>query len=363
MQPTSAAEVAEAVRDCARVLPHGARSKPALSVPAEAGVRALDLTRLRGMVEYEPTEYLFTALAGTTLREVAEVLAQHGQYLPFDPPLVQAGATLGGTVAAAMSGAGRVRFGGVRDFLCAVKWVDGRGTLVRGGARVVKNAAGFDFPKLFTGSCGRLGVLVELSFKVFPQPPSKRSLEIICPDAEEATARMAQISCQPWDVEALECLPGRGGEPVRLIARFMGNPPALAKRVPRIQSLLGLPSRVLDETEATAFWSEAAEFSWAGSGSGLVKVPVSPRGFAPLLRRLATLDVQVRVSMAGNLVVVAGEDGVMNGPLDRVLEESGLTGMRLRGAGAIRPGLRAVPEAETRIKAALDPDSRFLPLI
>ena len=106
------------------------------------------------------------------------MLAEHGQYLPFDPPLAAAGATLGGTVAAGLSGPGRYRYGGVRDFVLGVRFVDGMGNLVRGGGKVVKNAAGFDFPKLMVGSLGRLGVLAELSFKVFPQPPAFATLAV-----------------------------------------------------------------------------------------------------------------------------------------------------------------------------------------
>src|SRR5436190_11409249 len=117
------------------------------------------MRHLSGMMEYDPAEFTFTALAGTPLAVVQKELAGNGQYLPFDPPLAAQGATLGGTVAAGLSGPGRLRYGGVRDFIVGVQWVDGSGTVIRGGGKVVKNAAGFDFPKLFTGSLGRLGIL------------------------------------------------------------------------------------------------------------------------------------------------------------------------------------------------------------
>ncbi len=84
----------------------------------------------------------------TGLLDVMLLLEQHGQYLPFDPLLAERGATLGGTVAAGVSGPGRYRYGGVRDFLLGVRFVDSEGQVVRGGGKVVKNAAGFDFPKL-----------------------------------------------------------------------------------------------------------------------------------------------------------------------------------------------------------------------
>ncbi len=149
--PTTIDEVSPCVLDHPHVLPRGANTKPALS-RTNADVTPLDLTAVRGVSAYDPGEFTITALAGTTLQEIAETLNEHGQWLPFDPPLADAGATIGGTVAAGLSGPGRLRFGGVRDFLVGVRFIDGEGKLVRGGGTVVKNAAGFDLPKLMIGS-------------------------------------------------------------------------------------------------------------------------------------------------------------------------------------------------------------------
>src|SRR5688572_27540127 len=185
VSPDSIDAVCAAVCGHRCVLPSGGGTKPALS-RAPDGVVRLDMRGLSGMVEYEPDEFTFTALAGTPLSVVQAELARHGQYLPFDPPLAAEGATLGGTVAAGLSGPGRLRYGGVRDFIVGVQWVDGGGALIRGGGKVVKNAAGFDFPKLFTGSMGRLGVLVEMTFKVFPSPAARVTCAIDCRDISDA---------------------------------------------------------------------------------------------------------------------------------------------------------------------------------
>ena len=136
---------------------------------------------LSGLLEYEPQEFTFTALAGTPLAEIEQALSAHGQFLPFDPPLVQAGATLGGCVASGLSGPGRYRYGGLRDFLLGVRFVDWQGQLVSSGGKVVKNAAGFDLPKLMIGSLGQYGILAELSFKVFPRPEAYATLQIAYP--------------------------------------------------------------------------------------------------------------------------------------------------------------------------------------
>ncbi len=164
IQANTIDEVRDAVTSHDRIKVCAGNSKPALTDGAN-----LSLQSLNGVLEYQPSEYTFTALAGTRISEVEDLLAQNRQYLPFDPPLAAAGATVGGTVAAGLSGSGRYRYGGVRDFLIGVTFISGDGRTVSGGGKVVKNAAGFDIPKLMVGSLGRFGVLVELTFKVFPR--------------------------------------------------------------------------------------------------------------------------------------------------------------------------------------------------
>src|SRR5690606_20183646 len=112
--PATVSDVQDLVATLPKLLPHGSQTKPPL-LNAGAGeeVTRLDMTQLAGILEYDPGEYTFTAYAGTRLKEIAAALAEHGQYMPFDPPLVDAGATLGGTIAAGLSGSGRYRYGGL----------------------------------------------------------------------------------------------------------------------------------------------------------------------------------------------------------------------------------------------------------
>src|ERR1051325_9403440 len=181
LAPSTPAELAEAVRATAKVIVVGAGTNPRLAKVPDEFVR-VSTTKLRGIVEYEPSEFTFTALAGTPVKEIVAALAERGQYLPFDPLLAGAGATLGGTIAAGISGPGRLRFGGLRDFLLGVQFVDGAGGLLRLGGKVVKNAAGFDLPKFFVGSLGRFGELAEVTFKVFPKPLATRTLHLAAKD-------------------------------------------------------------------------------------------------------------------------------------------------------------------------------------
>ncbi|MYH62831.1 MAG: FAD-binding protein, partial [Caldilineaceae bacterium SB0675_bin_29] len=205
-------EIQEAVRGAKSVRIRGGGSKPALSRRhCHEDVQWLDLSTLSGVIDYQPDEYTFTARAGTPVSEMSALLEEKGQYLPFDPPLSERGATLGGTVAAGLSGAGRYRYGGIRDFLIGIRFVDGKGQVVRGGGAVVKNAAGFDFPKLFVGSLGRLGVLTELTFKVFPQPSAFTTVAADFNGHSELLSALDTVTRSAIDLHAVDFAPTQKG--------------------------------------------------------------------------------------------------------------------------------------------------------
>ncbi len=352
-RPQSITELQELVRSGVRLRPRAGGTKPALSTAAD-GEAALDLTGLCGLVEYDPGEYTFTALAGTPVAEVNAALAAHGQALPFDPPLAAQGATLGGTVAAGLSGAGRHRYGGVRDFLIGVRFVDGRGRLVRGGGKVVKNAAGFDLPKLMVGSLGRLGVLVELSFKVFPAPAAHRTLRVPCAGAAAGLAALERAAGLPLDLEALD-LDCTGPQPA-LLARLGGPPAALPARGARLEAARG-GSWLKDEEEA-ATWAAAGACAWASPAALLAKVAVARPRLAALEATLAAAGAARRYSSGGALAWVAWPGAPAE--FDAALAAHGLAGVAL--AGDWSPGLLGVrPSAPflARIKQTLDPAGCF----
>src|SRR6266478_897122 len=201
LEPETVQQLVEAVRSTAHLRATGAGTKPTLSA---GDATPVSMVKLRGLIEYEPSEFTFTALAGTPVKEIAAALAERGQYLPFDPMLVESGSTLGGTVAAGLSGPGRFRFGGVRDFVLGVRFVDGAGRLLRLGSKVVKSAAGFDLPKFFVGSLGRFGVLVELTFKVFPRPASRLTLRLAAENIQSATRMLIKAGNKRWQPEAVD---------------------------------------------------------------------------------------------------------------------------------------------------------------
>ena len=137
----------------------------------------LDTAPLAGITSYEPTELVVTARAGTPLAELEAVLAERGQYLPFEPPHFGPGTTVGGMVAAGLSGPARASVGAVRDYVLGVTLLNGKGELLTFGGQVMKNVAGYDVSRLMVGAMGTLGLLTELSLKVLPLAPAEATLK------------------------------------------------------------------------------------------------------------------------------------------------------------------------------------------
>ena len=354
-RPTTIEEVQEITRQAVRLLPHGGGTKPALSGRLE-GVQALDMSALAGMVEYEPGELTFTALAGTRLSDIEHMLAEHNQYLPFDPPLVERGATLGGATAAGLSGSGRYHYGGLRDFLLGVRFVNSQGQVVSGGGKVVKNAAGFDLPKLMVGSLGRLGVMVELSFKVFPRPETFATLRVTCADLETALDSMQKIAATRLDIEALDLEPT--SEEYVLWVRLGGLAAALPARLERLKSPLG-DYLVLESPDEERVWRQARELSWVPRGWSLVKAPLTPGRIPALEANLQDKPILRRYLAGGQVAWLALEESPT--ALKDLLEEQGLTGLAIFGPpGTPRLGEFTARSFYQRVKSALDPNQRFV---
>jgi glycolate oxidase FAD binding subunit len=352
----SPAAVQEAVRRSPRLHVRGGGSKTALSTPPP-GADLLDLAALSGLLEYEPGEFVFTALAGTPLRTIEAELARHGQYLPFNPPLAAQGATLGGTVAAGLSGAGRQRYGGLRDFLLGARFVDGQGRLIRSGGKVVKNAAGFDQHKLLIGSLGGLGVLVELSFKVFPQPPAFGTLRVDVASIAAGVNLLRRLATTRFDLEALDLAPTVRGAAVYI--RLGGPAGVLPQRLQMLGDWLG--GGEIDGDAEPTFWRDGDAFTWLRRTCALVKVPVTLDKLAGLESVLAAAGAGRRYSSGGNLAWVGWPDDLA--VLDAQLSALGLGGLVVLGA-APTPliGVRSGENLARRLKAVLDPDGKLRPL-
>ncbi|MFQ5935796.1 MAG: glycolate oxidase subunit GlcE, partial [Acidiferrobacterales bacterium] len=162
---------------------------------------ALDVSGLRGIVSYEPTELVITARAGTPLTEVEATLRERGQMLAFEPPHFGEGATLGGAVASGLSGPARPYAGSVRDFVLGVVCINGQSEQLSFGGQVMKNVAGYDVSRLMVGAMGTLGVLLEISLKVLPRPSNEATLALQL-DAQSAISKMNTWAAQPLPISA-----------------------------------------------------------------------------------------------------------------------------------------------------------------
>ncbi len=178
----------------------GGGTKDFYGEPGAPG-EVLSTASLTGIVSYEPSELVVTVRAGTPLAELEAVLAAQGQCLPFEPPHFGPGGTVGGMVAAGLSGPARASVGAVRDYVLGVTLVNGRGEVLVFGGQVMKNVAGYDVSRLMAGSMGTLGLIAQVSLKVLPVAPA------------EATLRF-EMSQQ----QALERLNAWGGQPLPLNA-------------------------------------------------------------------------------------------------------------------------------------------------
>jgi glycolate oxidase FAD binding subunit len=303
----------------------------------------LDVRHLRGITEYSADECVLTALGGTPLADIDRLLQSHGQYLPFDPPLVGAGATLGGTVASGVSGSGRYRYGGVRDFVIGARVVDGEGRIIRSGGKVVKNAAGFLLHHGMVGSQGRYGVLAELTLKVFPRPEARATLRVDTGSVEAAMRLARSPEIRRADLEAVDF--DHAGI---LWLRAAGRAVALSARLERLRWEVG--GDMLDAADDEGVWDDAREFVWAGS-SAVLKVPL------PVGHSLAMPAIAARYTCAGTCAWLAVDDVVA--AAER-LSTIHLQGLVVRGphAGA-RVGIVATNAFEEHVRRVLDPRGRF----
>ncbi|MNZ52260.1 putative FAD-linked oxidoreductase [compost metagenome] len=178
--------------------------------------QTLDVRGHSGIVSYDPTELVITARSGTPLAELQATLDEAGQMLACEPPCFGGEATVGGMLAAGLSGPRRPWAGAVRDFVLGTRLISGLGTHLRFGGEVMKNVAGYDLSRLLAGSLGCLGVITEASFKVLPKPRCRVSLRQNIP-LERALARLGEWGQQPLPLSAAS----HDGETLYL--RFEGN--------------------------------------------------------------------------------------------------------------------------------------------
>ena len=193
---------------------------------APAGER-LAVAGHRGIVRHEPSELVLTVRGGTPVADTQAALAEHGQWLPFDPPRHGEASTIGGVVAGALSGPTRPWTGAVRDFVLGTRIVNGRGDVLSFGGEVMKNVAGYDASRLMAGALGTLGVLLEVSFKLLPLPSRDRT-RVFELSAGDAIRHLTGWARSPHPIL------GAFHDGERLHLRLGGAEPAVAEAAERL---------------------------------------------------------------------------------------------------------------------------------
>ena len=253
-QLTDRIQAATAARTPLRIRAGGSKDFYGQSLQGEL----LDVSGLRGIISYEPSELVVTARAGTPLAELEATLAEQGQCLAFEPPHFQlqgnaATASVGGMVACGLSGPARASVGGVRDYVLGVKLINGRGELVTFGGQVIKNVAGYDVSRLMVGAMGMLGVLTEISLKVLPIAPAEATL-VFEMDQAQALAQLHHWGAQPLPLNASCWVQDRTARasPELLFVRLRGATAAVEAACQTMRQ--DVPGTRMDNAQAAPDW-------------------------------------------------------------------------------------------------------------
>jgi glycolate oxidase FAD binding subunit len=257
-----------------------------------AAPRPIDLlistARLNAVVAHRHGDLTATIQAGAKLGDVNRVLAQHRQWIPLDPPSANR-ATIGGIVATNDSGPRRHRYGAPRDLIIGVEFARADGQLAKGGGIVVKNVAGYDLPRLLTGSFGSLGVIVTATFKLYPLTAASRTLIVELPNPAELGALAVKLSASHLTPTALEFTT----DPLlRLILRFESIEASVVQQSETAAKLIadnGYAPQLLSQSDELKFWDEHARFADDERGA-LLKVSTLPTelaGTMSVIERLA----------------------------------------------------------------------------
>jgi len=246
-------------------------------------ISALDLRAMREVLEYTPEDMTVSVEAGVTLTQLQARLAEHNQWLPIDPPGANT-LTIGALVAANKSGPRRFGFGTIREHLLGIKVVLADGRVIKAGGKVVKNVAGYDLCKLFVGSHGTLGVIVEATFKVLPRPESELFLKRASAQLDEFAPLLQQVNQSPLTPVVLDLHGSRAGH--TFVLGFAGPREDVEWQREQARALGFAESAALDYDEALRQTSEPFQVA-----------SVLP---SKVIATVKSLDTQTYVARAGN---------------------------------------------------------------
>jgi glycolate oxidase FAD binding subunit len=352
VEPSSVSEVsdllASAHRERQRVSIRGAGTKQGWgeSVPRSTADIVLSTARLNRVIAHRHGDLTATVEAGATLADVNRTLAQHGQWIPVDPPWADR-CTIGGVVATNDSGPRRHRFGAPRDLIIGVDIVRADGIVAKAGGIVVKNVAGYDLSRLMTGSFGSLAVIVAATFKLYPLPAASRTVLIDLSDVARrggpACPHRADTWVGPYGVVASALLSSQltptaielQVPPSRLLVRFETTASSAQQQAEAVVSMAtgaGASATVAHGDDEEAVWADHQQRPWNGDGA-VVKITLLPTAVPATLGWMADAmrdgeyDVIGRAGVGVLLARIGGDVErqvrVVNGLRERLLPPSG----------------------------------------
>ncbi|MFN6925435.1 MAG: FAD-binding protein [Tabrizicola sp.] len=350
MRPTSEAELAEAVGGAAGpVLVRGGGTRTLGHAVGEV----LETGGISGVELYEPGALTLVVRAGTALAEVERVLAGERQRLAFEPPdlrgiLYREGvSTIGGVVAANASGPRRVQAGAARDACLGVRFVDGAGTVIRNGGRVMKNVTGYDLVKLMAGSRGVLGVLTEVSLKVQAIPEAEATLVVEGLDDAAGLAALRAALGSPFDVS------GAARQSGQSLIRVEGMAGSVAYRVGRLKALVGGEVTVVEGEASAALWRAVRDVVPLQGRPGEVwRIATLPTAAAELVARFGG---EALWDWGGGLIWLLAEPGRGAEVAAAVAGRGHATLVRGQGGPVFPPEAPEVAALAAGIRAKFDP--------
>jgi glycolate oxidase FAD binding subunit len=343
----------------------GRGSKLALGNPVEA-TTTLSLAAFTGLELYEPEELILEAGAATPLADLEKWVAARGQMLAFEPPDfstllgVKQKGSIGGIVAANLSGPRRLKAGAARDHVLGLRCVTGRAEIQRTGARVVKNVTGYDLPKLLTGAYGTLAAITRVTLKVLPRPETEETLVFRGLSDAEAIRLMSAAMQSPADVSGAAHVPGDG-----TYLRLDGIAPSIAFRRDRLIKTLARDAGVLPDPQSQKLWQRLRDVEpfWKLKDQVIWRVSTTPSEAPGLVAKIKTSSaVQCYYDWAGGLVWLAHDaTGDGGASLIRSSLSSGHA-MLFRAPDHLRrevsvfqPQPPALAALASRVKEAFDP--------
>jgi glycolate oxidase FAD binding subunit len=353
----------------------GARTKRNFGRPVANWGTVLDVSGLKGIVDYRPEELIITARPGTSVAEISAVLAQRNQRLGFDPPdlgpLFRAPAsagTIGGAISCDLAGPAAVRYGRARDHLLGIRAVNGHGEIFKAGGKVVKNVTGFDIPKLVCGAFGTLCVLTEITLRVFPKPERATLFVVGADTPERGLALLRRVWSSSLEPSGLVFLPAAASASVGLsgnvaLIRIEGATAPLEEKNAALQKLLD-GHAFIEHDNAEAM------FANLGGGGPFIEDLLDIWRVAAPPAKAASLALQIQSPLwiadwAGGVLWIAMKDGA---DVHEVAARHQALAMQVRAGEETRTRIAPFPPLAPEhlalaraVKGAFDPLGLFNP--